>query len=141
MSRKIVFLILSSFFLTGCLAESMTLVQSGVGASQGRVLQSTISPVLSLGIKQTTGKFPIEHMMTREKKRIAKKVSDFENRIIESTEKTIKFSKAKILTVKDNIGNQMTKPNDSLLKTKSFETKTFATENFKHKPRFSYKVR
>ena len=52
MVKKIIFLILSGFFLAGCFAESMTLVQSGVGASQGRILQSTITPAVSFGVKK-----------------------------------------------------------------------------------------
>mgnify|MGYP001266495550 CR=1 FL=1 len=136
MIRKILFLILSSFFLAGCFAESMTLVQSGIGASQGRVIQSTISPVVSLSIKQTTGKFPIEHMVKREQQRIAKKASDIENAIIQNTKKKIEISKEKILPLKNNIENQVTKLSDNW-----FKAKTFAAKNFKHKPRFSYKVR
>ena len=122
--------------LTGCFAESMTLVSTGAGASQGRIVQSSLSSAVSYGVKKTTGKFPIEHVIVRERKKIAKKSSDFEKKIIESTKKKIEVSKEKILPIKDNIQNQVTKLNDNL-----FKVKTFATENFKHKPRFSYKLR
>ena len=136
MIRKVLFLIFSSFFLAGCFAESLTLVQSGVGASQGRVLQSAISPAVSLGIKKTTGKFPIEHIIKKEQQRIAKKALNFEDKIIQSTKRTIAISKEKIVPIKNNVENQVTKLNDNL-----FKIKTFAVKNFKHKPRFSYKVR
>jgi len=136
MIRKVLFLIFSSFFLAGCFAESLTLVQSGVGASQGRVLQSAISPAVSLGIKKTTGKFPIEHIIKKEQQRIAKKALNLEDKIIKSTKRTIEISKEKIVPIKNNVENQVTKLNDNL-----FRIKTFAVENFKHKPRFSYKVR
>ena len=136
MTRRFLFLILTSFFLTGCFAESMTLVQSGVGASQGRIIQSTVSPVVSLSIKQTTGKFPIEHVILRERDRMAKKASDFENKIIKGTKRTVQISKEKVTPIKNSIQKQTTKVNENLLKIK-----TFAVDNFKHKPRFSYKVR
>jgi len=136
MIRKVLFLIFSSFFLAGCFAESLTLVQSGVGASQGRVIQSAISPAVSLGIKKTTGRFPIEHIIKKEQKRIAKKALNFEDKIIQSTKRTIAISKEKIVPIKNNVENQVTKLNDNL-----FKIKTFAVKNFKHKPRFSYKVR
>ena len=136
MIRKVLFLIFSSFFLAGCFAESLTLVQSGVGASQGRVIQSAISPAVSLGIKKTTGRFPIEHIIKKKQKRIAKKALSFEDKIIQSTKRTIAISKEKIAPIKNNVENQVTKLNDNL-----FKIKTFAVKNFKHKPRFSYKVR
>ena len=136
MIRKVLFLIFSSFFLAGCFAESLTLVQSGVGVSQGRVIQSAISPAVSLGIKKTTGRFPIEHIIKKEQERIAKKALNFEDKIIQSTKKTIAISKEKIVPIKNNVENQVTKLNDNL-----FKIKTFAVKNFKHKPRFSYKVR
>ena len=136
MIRKVLFLIFSSFFLAGCFAESLTLVQSGVGVSQGRVIQSAISPAVSLGIKKTTGRFPIEHIIKKEQERIAKKALNFEDKIIQSTKRTIAISKEKIVPIKNNVENQVTKLNDNL-----FRIKTFAVKNFKHKPRFSYKVR
>ena len=51
--------------LTGCFVESMTMVQSGIGASQGRVFQSAISPAISFSVKETTGMFPIEHIIKK----------------------------------------------------------------------------
>ena len=89
MVKKIIFLILSGFFLAGCFAESMTLVQSGVGACQGMILHATFTAAVSFGVKKTTGKFPIEHIIAKEKKRIAKKTSELEDKIIGSAKKKI----------------------------------------------------
>ena len=137
MDKKIVFLILSSFFLAGCFAESMTLVQSGVGASQGRVLQSTISPAISLGVKKATGKFPIEHIIVKEKQRMAKKASEFENKIIESAKKKIEISKEKILPIKNNIKKQVTKLR-WVLHIKEIKNVTEEEAFTANKPRYSY---
>ena len=145
MSRKIVFLILSSFFLAGCFAESMTLVQSGVGASQGRVLQSTISPAISLGVKKATGKFPIEHIIVKEKQRMAKKASEFENKIIESakkkieiSKKKIEISKEKIIPIKNNIKKQATKLR-WVLHIKEIKNVTEEEAFSANRPRYSYR--
>ena len=139
MSKKVIFLILSSFLLTGCFAETMTLVHSGVGASQGRAIQSTISPTLSFGVKQVTGKSPVEHIILREKRRIAKKASQLENKAILKTKNIVKKIEAaheKAEPLKNSIKGQIAKINYNLIKAKSF-----AEQNFKHKPRFSYKAR
>ena len=133
MFRNITILVLSSIFLSGCFASSLTLVGTGASASQGRVVQSSISSAFNYGVKQTTGKYPIEHIIIKEKQRLAKKVNNLEKKIIDG-------SKQKIEPLKDNIKNNI---NDQLVKINGnlFKVKTFATNNFKHKPRFSYKVR
>ena len=136
MAKRIVFLLLCSMLLIGCFAESMTLVSTGAGASQGRLVQSSLSSAASYGIKKTTGKFPIEHIITREKQRIAKKTSELETKIIKGANKQIKISKEKVMPVKNIVEKQITKLNNNL-----FKVKTFAVENFKHRPRFSYKTR
>ncbi len=133
MFKNITILVLSSIFLSGCFASSLTLVGTGASASQGRVVQSSISSAFNYGVKQTTGKYPIEHIIIKEKQRLAKKVNNLEKKIIDG-------SKQKIEPLKDNIKNNI---NDQIAKINGnlFKVKTFATNNFKHKPRFSYKVR
>ena len=133
MFKNITILVLSSIFLSGCFASSLTLVGTGASASQGRVVQSSISSAFNYGVKQTTGKYPIEHIIIKEKQRLAKKVNNLEKKIIDG-------SKQKIEPLKDNIKNNI---NDQIAKIYGnlFKVKTFATNNFKHKPRFSYKVR
>ncbi len=128
MFKNITILVLSSIFLSGCFASSLTLVGTGASASQGRVVQSSISSAFNYGVKQTTGKYPIEHIIIREKQRLAKKVNNLEKKIV--------ISKQKIEPLKNTINNQLIKINGNLAKAK-----TFAENNFKHKPRFSYKVR
>ena len=128
MYKNITILVLSSIFLSGCFASSLTLVGTGASASQGRVVQSSISSAFNYGVKQTTGKYPIEHIIIREKQRLAKKVNNLEKKIV--------ISKQKIEPLKNTINNQLIKINGNLVKAK-----TFAENNFKHKPRFSYKVR
>ena len=59
--KKIFGLLITLFLLNGC-AESVALLGSSVGgASQGRILQSSVNTAISLGVKQHTGKSPLEH--------------------------------------------------------------------------------
>jgi len=59
--RKIFGLLIVLFLLNGC-AESVALLGSSVGgASKGKVLQSSLNSAISLGVKQQTGKSPLEH--------------------------------------------------------------------------------
>jgi len=59
--KKILFLLSSLFLLNGC-AESVALLGSSVGgASNGKMLQSSLNSVISYGVKKQTGKSPLEH--------------------------------------------------------------------------------
>ena len=59
--KKILFLLSSLFLLNGC-AESVALLGTSVGgASNGKMLQSSVNSVISFGIKKQTGKTPLEH--------------------------------------------------------------------------------
>ena len=56
--KKILLLFLTIFLLNGC-AESIALL--GPGASNGRLVQSSLNSAISYGIKTQTGKTPLEH--------------------------------------------------------------------------------
>ena len=56
--RKILLILLTIFLLNGC-AESLALICSG--ASNGRLVQSSLNSVISYGVKKQTGKTPLEH--------------------------------------------------------------------------------
>ena len=59
--KKGFFLLIFLFLLNGC-AESVALLGSSVGgASSGKMLQSSLNSAISYGIKQQTGKSPLEH--------------------------------------------------------------------------------
>ena len=59
--KKIFFLLSSLFLLNGC-AESVALLGTSVGgASNGKMLQSSLNSVISYGVKKQTGKSPLEH--------------------------------------------------------------------------------
>ena len=56
--KKILLLLSSIFLLNGC-AESLALL--GPGASNGKLVQSSLNSVISYEVKKQTGKTPLEH--------------------------------------------------------------------------------
>ena len=61
--KKVFFLLSSLFLLNGC-AESVAFLGSSVGgASNGKILQSSLNSVVSYGVKIQTGKSPLEHAL------------------------------------------------------------------------------
>ncbi len=60
--KKLLILLLSFIFLTGCI-NSMALLGPATGAANGKVVQSSIQSAVSYGIKQQTGKSPFEHAL------------------------------------------------------------------------------
>ena len=61
--KKVFFLLSSLFLLNGC-AESIALLGgSAGGASSGKMFQSSLNSAISYGIKQQTGKGPIQHVI------------------------------------------------------------------------------
>ena len=55
---KILGLLIMLFLLNGC-AESVALL--GTGASNGKIMQSSLNSAISYSVKKQTGKTPIEH--------------------------------------------------------------------------------
>ena len=56
--KKTLLLLTTILLLNGC-AESIALL--GSGASNGRIVQSSLNSAISYGIKKQTGKTPLEH--------------------------------------------------------------------------------
>ena len=56
--KKVTFLLLLLVLLNGC-AESIALLSTG--ASNGKIVQSSLNSAISYGIKKQTGKTPLEH--------------------------------------------------------------------------------
>ena len=60
--KKIFVLLTTMLLLNGC-AESMALLGTSVsGASNGKILQSSLNSAISYGVKKQTGKAPLEHV-------------------------------------------------------------------------------
>ena len=60
--KKVFFLLSTVLLLNGC-AESVALLGGSVGgASNGKILQSSLNSAISYGVKKQTGKAPLEHV-------------------------------------------------------------------------------
>jgi len=79
-------LLLFFFLLSGCYQTSFApMLGPAAGASQGRIAHSAISSGISYGVKNQTGKYPIEHILKREKNKIAKKIDLIEKEVVEKS--------------------------------------------------------
>ena len=59
---RILVLFTTMLMLNGC-AESVALLGTSIsGASNGKILQSSLNSVVSYGVKKQTGKGPLEHV-------------------------------------------------------------------------------
>ena len=62
--KKVFFLLSTVLLLNGC-AESVALLGSSIGgASNGKMLQSSLNTAVSYGVKKQTGKTPLEHALS-----------------------------------------------------------------------------
>ena len=62
--KKIFGLLTSLLLLNGC-AESVAILGTSIGgASNGKMLKSSLNTVVSYGVKKQTGKGPLEHVLT-----------------------------------------------------------------------------
>tara|TARA_B100001057_G_C22663979_1_gene877076 strand:+ start:244 stop:672 length:429 start_codon:yes stop_codon:yes gene_type:complete len=69
--KKVLFLLSLILLLNGC-AESIALLSTG--ASNGKIVQSSLNSAISYGVKHQTGKTPLEHAIAyAEKKNPEKK--------------------------------------------------------------------
>ena len=99
--KKIFILLASMFLLVGCI-ESVAVI--GTGATNGKIVQSSLQTGLSYGVKKTTGKTPLGHAVSYVKKnRIPEKqdscssfVSKKDKELCLMVKKKITVSQAKI---------------------------------------------
>ena len=133
--RKLIALLISLFFLSGCFETSLV-VGPVIGGVEGKLVQSSMSTALSYGIKQQTGKYPIQHILKKKKEKIVKTVSLMEEKALTTTNK-IKHNLVKKPEVKlVEANNKTTKAKITKLKIRTISKKIFV-----HEPRFSYLVR
>ena len=84
--KSVILLILSTFFLMGCYQTSLApMLGPAAGVSQGRIVQSTVTTGINYGVKNQTGKYPIEHILKREKNKIVKKIDLIEKEVAEKS--------------------------------------------------------
>ena len=103
--KKVFFLLSIVFLLNGC-AESVALLGSSAGgASSGKMLQSSLNSAASYGIKKTTGKTPLGHVLAyAEEKNLEKKkepclsfVKKINSEICAIVKKQLNLTRSKII--------------------------------------------
>ena len=130
--QKTIGLVSLLFMLSGCYQASLTpIVGPAAGASQGRIAYSAVSTGFSYGVKSTTGKFPIEHILKREKDKIVDKVASIEKEVIERST----LIKKKVVKQKDNLKAKKLR---WVLGVKEIKNVTEEEAFAANKPRYSY---
>jgi len=130
--QKTIVLFSLLFVLSGCYQTSLApMLGPAAGASQGRLAYSAASTGFSYGVKKTTGKFPVEHILKREKDKIIGKVASIEKEVIERST----LIKEKIIKQKDN---QKVKKLRWVLGVKEIKNVTEEEAFAANKPRYSY---
>ena len=108
--KKIFGLLISLTLLNGC-AESVALLGSSVGGvSNGKIIQSSLNSAISYGVKQQTGKSPLEHAIAyAEEKNPEKKkepclsfLEKTNSEICAIVKKQLDLTKSKILNKRRN---------------------------------------
>ena len=85
--KKLLGFLFLGFFLSGCYQSSLTYVAPATsGIAQGRLSQSLVSTSLSYGVKQKTGKTPIEHVLNESQIKTVEKQKQNLNLCIKNTE-------------------------------------------------------
>ena len=133
--RKLIGLLISLFLLSGCF-ESSLVVGPVIGGAQGKLAHSSVSTALSYGIKQKTGKYPIQHILKQKKEKVVKTVSLMEEKALTTTNK-IKHN----LVKKPEL--RLVKANYKIIKAKitKLKVRTISKRIFVHEPRFSYSAK
>ena len=127
--QKLVSFLLMFFLFSGCYQSSLTMVGPATGIAQGKVASTVLSTGINYGVKEKTGKFPIEHFLKREKDKLVKKVLIIEKEII----KTSSVVKKKIINEKNNVAKIRW-----VLDVKEIRTVTEEEAFPANKPRYSY---
>ncbi len=103
--KRIFVLLTTMLLLNGC-AESVALLGTSAGtASNGKILQSSFNSAISYGIKQQTGKGPIQHVIAyaekinpeKEKKPCLSFIEKTNSEICAIVKKQLNITKSKII--------------------------------------------
>ena len=62
--KKILGLLLFGIFLTGCYANSLTMVGPATGVASGKLTETATSTTINHIVKKKTGKTPLEHVLS-----------------------------------------------------------------------------
>ena len=64
--RKLLGFLLLGFLLSGCYAQSLTMVGPATGIAHGKISESALTSSLNYAVKAQTGKTALEHVLTKQ---------------------------------------------------------------------------
>ena len=108
--KKVFFLLSTVLLLNGC-AESVALLGGSIGgASNGKIVQSSLNSAISYGVKKQTGKTPLEHALAYAEEKNPEKKKEPCFSFIQKTnsavclilKKQLNLTKSKIINEKKN---------------------------------------
>ena len=107
--KKILGLVTMVLILNGC-AESVALLGTAGGASNGKIIQSSLNSAISYGVKKQTGKTPLEHAIAyaeeknpeRKKEPCLSFLEKTNSEICSIVKKQLNLTKSKIKTITRN---------------------------------------
>ena len=108
--KKVFFLLSTVLLLNGC-AESVALLGGSIGgASNGKMIQSSLNSAISYGVKKQTGKTPLEHALAYAEEKNPEKKEEPCFSFIQKTnsavclilKKQLNLTKSKIINEKKN---------------------------------------
>tara|TARA_B100000959_G_C14769123_1_gene536719 strand:+ start:356 stop:781 length:426 start_codon:yes stop_codon:yes gene_type:complete len=135
--RKLIGFPILLFFLSGCYQASLApMIGPAASVSQGRIAYSAVSTGVSYGVKHKTGKYPIEHILKREKDKIVNKVVSIEKEVIKNSS----LVKEKLINQKNNlkIKEKVSKKLRWVLHIKEIKNVKQEEAFPANKPRYSY---
>ena len=120
--KKVFFLLSTVLLLNGC-AESVALLGGSIGgASNGKIVQSSLNSAISYGVKKQTGKTPLEHALAyAEEKNPEKKEEPCLSFIQKTNSAVCLILKKQLNLTKSKIANE--KKNDLPLQRANMERK------------------
>ena len=108
--KKTLSLLFALFLLSGCVESLALLGTTTTSAGSGKITQTSLSSILSYGVKQQTGKSPSQHALSyvkknnpeREKKNCVFFIDKTNSEICAMMKKKISLTRAKIINKKKN---------------------------------------
>ena len=114
--KKTFILLTTIFLLAGC-SGGMALLAPISGATNGKVVQSSLKSAASYGVKQTTGKTPIQHVLSfAEKKNPNKKKERCISFIEKTNSEACMIVKKQIALTQATVGKKISSTRTALVK-------------------------
>ena len=115
--KKLYFLLASLFLLASC-AESIALLGPITGASNGKLIQSSLNSAVSYGVKKQTGKTPMQHALAyAEEKNPNKKKEKCISFIEKTNSEACMIAKKQITLAKSNLSKKISSTQTNIKKT------------------------